>query len=172
MKPVQPLSVESLTPRTSTYSTLRYELWKLERSTLQGELFDQFSLLHIGIIDFRDRRLFPNSLVLQLSTGRRERICNIGDEPVTRFHYLDHPVARTFLSSFVRPFPFFPFPRDAEHAQPGDAARPGERSGRRRRRRPHARLPPTGDTRGHVPARHARAVPQVCFISQQLCRQR
>ena len=25
-----PLSVESLTPRTSTYSTLRYELWKLE----------------------------------------------------------------------------------------------------------------------------------------------
>jgi hypothetical protein len=28
---VYPLSVESLTPRTSTYSTLRYELWKLER---------------------------------------------------------------------------------------------------------------------------------------------
>ena len=27
---VGPLSVESLTPRTSTYSTLRYELWKLE----------------------------------------------------------------------------------------------------------------------------------------------
>ena len=26
----EPLSVESLTPRTSTYSTLRYELWKLE----------------------------------------------------------------------------------------------------------------------------------------------
>ena len=26
------LSVESLTPRTSTYSTLRYELWKLESS--------------------------------------------------------------------------------------------------------------------------------------------
>ena len=30
--PSGPLSVESLTPRTSTYSTLRYELWKLERS--------------------------------------------------------------------------------------------------------------------------------------------
>jgi hypothetical protein len=29
--PSPPLSVESLTPRTSTYSTLRYELWKLER---------------------------------------------------------------------------------------------------------------------------------------------
>ena len=28
-EPPTPLSVESLTPRTSTYSTLRYELWKL-----------------------------------------------------------------------------------------------------------------------------------------------
>ena len=59
---LDPLSVESLTPRTSTYSTLRYELWKLERPS---GLFKLHSSVFVFLRAWAEVQKSPHGSVLE-----------------------------------------------------------------------------------------------------------